>query len=124
MQGLTSEQARRLLDEYGPNEPVRAKRWTALRELVSLVANPLVLILLAAALVSAFVGEPTDAILVVVMVTAGVGINLRRPEQQPNSEASRQGFLIVLPRRRSNRTCGVSEHSFFAPSCSWCCCWY
>jgi Mg2+-importing ATPase len=110
MPGLSSEQARQLLGRYGLNEPIRANRWSALQELLGLVANPLVLILLAAALVSAFVGERTDAILVVVMVTTGVGINFfqtfrsqsaaRRLREQVASLATvmRDGTWQEIPR--------------------------
>src|SRR5215471_6748038 len=73
--GLTSEEARLRLEKYGPNEPVRSRRWSALHELLGLIANPLVLILLIAALASALLGERTDALIVVVIVVTGIAIN-------------------------------------------------
>jgi Mg2+-importing ATPase len=73
--GLTSEEARRRLEQYGPNEPVASHRWSALRELAALIANPLVLILLIAAFASALLGQRTDAWIVAIIVATGVAIN-------------------------------------------------
>jgi Mg2+-importing ATPase len=74
-QGLTSADAARRLAEYGPNEPVRVRRLSALRQLVRLFATPLVAILLVAAIVSAALGERTDAAIIVTIVVLGVGLN-------------------------------------------------
>jgi len=54
--GLSSAEARRRLQQDGPNEPVPAHRWSALRELLGFLANPLVLILLIAAFASLLLG--------------------------------------------------------------------
>jgi Mg2+-importing ATPase len=67
-QGLTADEARRRLSVYGPNEPPRAERRSLVLELVTLLANPLVLILLAASAVSAVLGEAVNAGLIVLIV--------------------------------------------------------
>ena len=46
--GLSSAQATRLLVQLGPNEVESGRRFSALRSLLSLFLNPLVLILLVA----------------------------------------------------------------------------
>src|SRR5262249_24682087 len=73
-QGLTTDAARALLSEVGPNEPAPAKRTHALTQLLHSFANPLVLILLAASFLSAVVGEWVNATIIFVMVLLGVGI--------------------------------------------------
>jgi Mg2+-importing ATPase len=73
--GLTSDEAARRLGQYGPNEPVLVRRFSALRQLLGLVANPLVLILLVAALVSSLLGQAADAAIIVTIVILGVGLN-------------------------------------------------
>jgi Mg2+-importing ATPase len=73
--GLTSAEAARRLAQYGPNEPVRVRRLSALRQLVRLFATPLVAILLVAAIVSAALGQHADAGIIVTIVVLGVGLN-------------------------------------------------
>src|SRR4029450_6273998 len=59
--GLTSIEATRLLAEDGPNEPAPTRRLSGVVEIARLFANPLVLILLVASGVSAWLGEKVDA---------------------------------------------------------------
>ena len=73
--GLTSAEAARRLAQYGPNEPVPVRRFSALQQFLRLFANPLVLILLVAALVSSLLGQPVDAAIIVTIVLLGVGLN-------------------------------------------------
>ncbi|MFM8274626.1 MAG: HAD-IC family P-type ATPase, partial [Gemmata sp.] len=73
--GLTSEEAEERLKRYGPNEPAGDRSGHALAELFSLFCNPLVLVLLGAAGVSAWLGDATGAAIVVTIVLIGAGIN-------------------------------------------------
>ena len=73
--GLTSEEAARRLAQYGPNEPVHVRRFSAFHQLFKLFATPLVLILLVAALLSALLGQRADAGIIVTIVVLGVGLN-------------------------------------------------
>ncbi len=73
--GLTSAEAARRLAQYGPNEPVRVRRLSALHQLVRLFATPLVAILLVAAIISATLGQGTDAVIIITIVVLGVGLN-------------------------------------------------
>ena len=73
--GLTSDDAARRLAEVGANEPVPVRRLSGLRQLLRLFANPLVLILLVAALLAVAVGQRADAGLIVTIVLLGVGLN-------------------------------------------------
>jgi Mg2+-importing ATPase len=73
--GLTSAEAAGRLAQYGPNEPVRVRRLSALHQLVRLFATPLVAILLVAAVISATLGQRADAAIIVTIVVLGVGLN-------------------------------------------------
>ena len=59
--GLTSEEAAGRLEQYGPNDPAPAQRHSPVLEFIRLFLNPLVLILLMAAGCSIFLGDVTDA---------------------------------------------------------------
>src|SRR6476646_513494 len=73
--GLTSGEAARRLAVYGPNEAVPVRRLSGLLQLVQLFANPLVIILLVASLISASLGQRVAALIIVTMVVLGVSIN-------------------------------------------------
>jgi len=73
--GLTSAQAAQRLAEYGPNEPVSAHRLSALAELGHLFANPLVIILLVASVISVSLGQRADAVIIITIVTLGIAIS-------------------------------------------------
>lgn len=54
-QGLTEQEAQRRLEEYGPNKLIESKKETVLQMFLSEFKDPLVLILLAAALIDAVI---------------------------------------------------------------------
>jgi Mg2+-importing ATPase len=66
--GLTDEEAARRLRAYGPNVLIR-RRATALPILGQQFKNPLLALLLAATLVSLTVGERTDALIILAIIT-------------------------------------------------------
>jgi Mg2+-importing ATPase len=71
--GLTSAEADRRLAADGPNA-VRTHHASLPRTLIGQFRSPLLLLLLAAAVVSALVGEGADAMIIGVIVTASVGL--------------------------------------------------
>jgi P-type Mg2+ transporter len=72
--GLSSQAAAERLARYGRNEPASAHE-TAWRALLPVVADPLLLLLVAASGVAAIVGEVTDAALIIGMVVISVALN-------------------------------------------------
>ena len=109
--GLTSDEARRRLAAVGPNEPARRRRATGLREVLAFLANPLVVILLGATLVSAVVGDAVNAAIILVMVALSVVLNFvqthrsrraaerLRDEVGPRATVCRDGAWVEIPRR-------------------------
>ena len=73
--GLSSAEARQRLEQHGPNEPAPAPRASGLVALLGRLCNPLVIILLLAAIASASLGETANAIIITLMVVSGVLID-------------------------------------------------
>lgn len=110
-EGLTSEQATAHLAAVGPNaiEPERARG--IVRELVHAVASPLALILLAASVTSALLGETTDAVIIAAMVLLSAAIDfwqssrsaraVKKLEGQvtPSATVLRDGAWATIARR-------------------------
>jgi Ca2+-transporting ATPase len=68
LHGLTAEEARARLDRFGPNELVEKKRKTAVRMFLEQFTDFMILVLIAAAVVSGIIGEASDAVAIVVIV--------------------------------------------------------
>ena len=97
--------------QFGPNEPVHSKRAAALSELLALFLNPLVIILLISSVVSFFVGDSTDAAIILVIILLGIAINFTqtyrsqraiqklREGVSPTATARRDGEWKEIPRR-------------------------
>jgi Mg2+-importing ATPase len=82
--GLTTEQARALLVQFGPNEPLPPQKRNVIRDVLRRFANPLVAILLLASVASAFGGDFINASLVLCIVAVSVlveFIQTRRSER-------------------------------------------
>jgi Ca2+-transporting ATPase len=72
--GLTAAEVERRLAQHGPNELVAGKRVTALSLLAAQLKNVLVLVLLVAIALSAFLGHGVEAIAIGVIVVFAVGL--------------------------------------------------
>ncbi len=77
-EGLGAAEAARRLDAFGPNELEVRRPLSALRLLARQLENPLVLILIVAAAISALVGEWSDALVVLLIVVASGAIGFFR----------------------------------------------
>lgn len=73
--GLSQSQAQQLLAKVGPNQPGATARRSGLAQLLISFATPLVVILLLASAVLAFVGETFNAVIIALMVLVSVGVN-------------------------------------------------
>ncbi len=75
LQGLSHEEARKRLAEYGPNELGEKKKKTPLMLFLDQFRDFMILVLIAAAVISGFIGEASDtiAITVIVILNAVIG---------------------------------------------------
>ena len=107
--GLSVEEAEKKLLEYGKNELEERKRPSIFSKLLAQFSDFLVLILLAAALISFFIGEKKDAlvILAIVVINALLGVyqegkaekSLEALQKMSSGRAKviRDGLLTVIP---------------------------
>ncbi len=70
--GLTAEEAGKRLEDYGANDVAERKERALILEFLSHFRNPLVLILVASALISSFLGEHINSTIIFVIVIASV----------------------------------------------------
>ena len=74
--GLTAQEAEARLGKFGPNEPAATHQRSFLSDLLNEFSNPLVLILIVAAIASAFLGEKVDAGIIAIIVLLSATIDL------------------------------------------------
>ena len=74
--GLSTGEARKRMDEYGPNELKEEQGKSLMSKIIAQFSDFLILILMSAALISVFVGETKDAIVImsIVVVNAMLGL--------------------------------------------------
>jgi len=111
MTGLTNHEAGQRLAEFGPNEPVSARRSSGLVQILFLFINPLAIILLIASGISAAVGEVLNAAIIALMVFLSAALNFFqtyrsqraveriRKEVAPAAKVLRDGNWVEIPRR-------------------------
>ncbi|MBC7122411.1 MAG: calcium-transporting P-type ATPase, PMR1-type, partial [Pseudothermotoga sp.] len=109
--GLSSEEAKRRLQQYGPNELSEKKKRTILQMFLSQFTDFLIIILLAAAGISILVGEAVDAILIMIIVVlnatlstiqeakAEKSLQLLKKMAAPVARVLRDGIVQTVPSR-------------------------
>ncbi len=94
LEGLTSAEAVRRLEQRGANELREQRALSRMRVLWNQLRSPLLLLLILAALASAATGEWVDAVIVLIIVTASVGIGYSR-EYRAQAAAARLRARIL-----------------------------
>jgi Mg2+-importing ATPase len=110
-EGLSSAEARRRLAAVGPNEAAPRRRGAVAGEFVAFLANPLVIILLLAGVVSGLLRDAVNAAIIVVVVVLSVVLNFvqtyrsqraaerLREEVAPTASVRRDGTWVEIARR-------------------------
>ncbi|MEK6539892.1 MAG: cation-translocating P-type ATPase [Deltaproteobacteria bacterium] len=108
-QGLSSEEAKKLLYEYGPNELKEVKKKTPLGIFLDQFKDFMIMVLIAAAVIAGIMGETADtaAIVVIVVVNAVIGfVQEYRAEKAmealkqmaaPAAAVLRGGATVLIP---------------------------
>ncbi len=75
LEGLSSEEAKKRLLEYGPNELTEKKKKTPFMMILDQFRDFMIMVLIAAAVIAGIVGKPTDAaaIITIVLLNAVIG---------------------------------------------------
>jgi len=109
-QGLTSQEAAARLSQFGSNDPTPRHQHSPVLDLLRLFLNPLVMILLIAAIASAFLGEKVDASIIIAIVVMSVTLDFTqtyrsqravenlRQRVAPTATVLRGGKLQDIPR--------------------------
>ena len=109
--GLSTAEAKRRLARYGANELTAARSTGVARQLVRVLASPLMLILLAASALAASVGERTDATIIALTVLLGAALDAFQTSRSsaaverlrgsvaPTATVRRDGGWAEIPRR-------------------------
>jgi len=87
--GLSSEEVKKRLEVFGYNEPVRKKKRVAVIDFLSHFKSPLVIILLVAGVISGFLGEVANMLIILVIVTFSVTLDFYQ-----ESKASRAAEML------------------------------
>ena len=110
-EGLSSAEARRRLAAVGPNEVVPRRSGAVVGELLTLLTNPLVVVLLLASAVSGLLGDVANAAIIVVVVVLSVVLDFAQTyrarraaerlveEVTPTATVRRDGVWVEVPRR-------------------------
>jgi Ca2+-transporting ATPase len=111
LQGLTSEEARARLEAHGPNDLVEKKRKPPLLMFLDQFKDFMILVLLAAAIISGIIGEPADtaAIVVIVFLNAVLGFTQEyRAEKAMEALKKMAASLADVIRDNQSRTIPAS----------------
>lgn len=107
--GLSTEEAKRRLQSYGPNALPEPPRRSAILRFLSQFNNTLIYFLLAAAVAAAFLGHQIDAAVIVAVVTINAIVGYIQEDKaekalaaikkmiSPRAHAWRDGHRVVLP---------------------------
>ena len=110
-QGLTSEEARKRQDKYGPNDTTGLSHTSPVVQFLRLFLNPLVAILIVASVVSAILGDRVNASIIIVIVLLSNILNFvqtyrsqnavekLRADVAPTASVLRDGTWLELARR-------------------------
>jgi Mg2+-importing ATPase len=109
--GLTSDEVRKRLTQYGPNETTGVKQVSAVGRILTALANPLVLILLAASAVSAVLGEPIGAVIIILIVLFSTAIDyFQTHRSQLAAERLRSQVALTATTLRNGQWVEVPRH--------------
>ncbi|MEY9951572.1 magnesium-translocating P-type ATPase [Leifsonia sp. EB34] len=109
--GLSDEEAAARLARFGPNA-VRGHRARPWRVLGRQVRSPILILLFVTAIISAFVGQATEAVIIAVILVVSVGlgfVNEFRAEQAADALHDRLRHTVVVMRGGRRLTVDVTD---------------
>ncbi len=76
MAGLTSDEARKLQEQYGKNELCKQKKEGFIKKVLHIICEPMFLLLIVAAIIYFFLGEPRDGAIMLIFVMGMISIDV------------------------------------------------
>jgi magnesium-transporting ATPase (P-type) len=98
--GLNSEEAEKRLQYYGENKLPESRKVTLLKIILHQLINPLIFILIAAAVASVMIGEGEDAIFIVLVILINSLLGAYQEYNAEKSAASLQSLMKIKARVR------------------------
>lgn len=110
-QGLTQPEAKRRLIHYGPNQLQEKKGRPLWRMFVDQFRDFMIMVLLAAALISGFIGDAVDTIAILVIVGLNAVIGAVQEFRAERAMAALKAMAAPLARaRRAGQLCDLPAH--------------
>lgn len=88
--GLTSDEARKRLEEFGPNSIESSNKKSLVKKIIEQVADPMVILLVLAALVSAFTGDAIECAIIIAIVVINAIMSIIQEGRAEDSVAALQ----------------------------------
>lgn len=98
IKGLTTHQAKKLLEKYGLNEIKEEKKFTLIKAFISQFNNFLIILLIGASIISFFIGETLDAIFIIIIVILNAFFGLYQEYQAEKSLQSLKKMTQTMVR--------------------------
>lgn len=100
--GLNDDEVKKRQEQYGRNNIPEPKSKTLLRIFLSQFLNPLIYVLIAAAIVSLFTGDSGDAIFITAIITINAILGTYQEARAENSAKALREMVKVMSRVRRN----------------------
>lgn len=112
--GLTNEEAKKRLEKYGPNELTEKKKIFPLKLFLHQFTSVLMLILIAAVIISAAPGETLDALIILVIVlTCGILGFIQEFRAEKAMAALKKMAALTAPVIRDGKETRVPRRSWY-----------
>jgi len=103
--GLSSAEAELALQKWGPNEIIYIRKLSAVEDFFSRFTNPLVLILMVAAILSGFLGDKISAITIIVIVFLSIVLDfVNTHKSQKAAEALKNQVTTMVTVTRDGKS--------------------
>jgi len=103
--GLSSAEAEAALQKWGPNEIVHIRKLSAVEDFFSRFTNPLVLILMVAAILSGFLGDKISAITIIAIVFLSIVLDfVNTHKSQKAAEALKNQVTTMVAVTRDGKS--------------------
>jgi magnesium-transporting ATPase (P-type) len=110
--GLSSEEAQKRLERCGLNKLPSGKKITIWEIILGQILNPLIFILIIAAIASILIGEPSDAIFIFLVIFINSALGTYQEYNAEKSAASLQSLLKIKARvRRDNKETDIDSEN-------------
>ena len=113
--GLSSDEAKKRLEQYGKNKLERNKKFTSIKILWGQINSPLIYILLFAAIVSFVIDSKLDAIVIGIIIAINMSIGFFQQYRAENAINDLRKFIIPKATVRRDGKLQIIDSSLLVP---------